>query len=230
MRNAVDIIIPAWNQAELTVRCLETIRMYSSHYRIIFIDNGSDEAEFRFMYQELINNPHLLVRNSENLGFVKAVNQGLRLAAAPYIVIMNNDTEAVGGWIEKLMHPLQVDYRTGAAGPRATADGSWQGRWEGTEGWLRLPESAMLAFFCTMFRHDVIKNVGMLDESFGVGLGDDDDYSRRIINAGYRLALVQDLVIPHHHRTTFRSLYSESEITEMQDTAMQRYKEKHDLH
>jgi GT2 family glycosyltransferase len=68
--------------------------------------------------------------------------------------------------------------------------------------------------------------VGLLDEQFGVGFGDDDDYCHRAQTAGFRLALVLDLVIPHHHRSTFRTLYSEAEIRAMQQTALKKFQAK----
>ena len=71
-----------------------------------------------------------------------------------------------------------------------------------------------------MLRRDVIEKVGTLDDAFGVGLGDDDDYSFRVRRAGFKLALRQDLVVPHHHRSTFKALYSQQEIHAMQCKAL----------
>ena len=60
---------------------------------------------------------------------------------------------------------------------------------------------------------------GLFVFAIGVGLGDDDEFCARAERAGYRLALVQDLRIPHAHRSTFRALYSEDEIAQMQRQA-----------
>jgi hypothetical protein len=211
-----DIIIPHFGKDErltaLCLRCLESIREHSADYRLIFVDNAS--PQFDEVWPEVKRHPHLLVRNTENVGFVKAVNAGIWVSRADHVVLMNNDTEAVSGWLEKLCGALHG--MVALSGPRTTARMSWQGRVGAGKGIMVLPETAMLAFFCTMIRRDVFERVGVLDEDFGAGFGDDDHFCWKAQNAGYRLALVQDLVIPHHHRSTFRALMPQEEIRSQQ--------------
>jgi GT2 family glycosyltransferase len=221
----IDIIIPFWNQSDFTLKCLASIAKYSSDYRIILINNGSDISESSKLNELLSYLPHILINNDKNLGFIKATNQGIKESTAPYIVLMNNDTEAAPKWLEKLKEPLVDD--VGLSGPVTTAKRSWQGRWNKKGGIYILPPGRMLAFFCTMIRRDVIEKVGLLDESFGMGFGDDDDYCVRASKAGFKLALVQDLVIPHHHRTTFTKIFGAKKVQEMQAVAIKKFREKH---
>jgi GT2 family glycosyltransferase len=227
-----DIIIPHYGRGrptELCIRCLETIRQYSTGYRIIFVDNGS--PEFDRVAPELSLHPHILIRMTENVGFVKATNAGLYLSDAPYVVLMNNDTEAAEGWLEKLREPFS-DPRVGLCGPVTTTPLSWQGRRRPQSGWELLPggtlqaRTAMLAFFCVMIRREVIAEIGVLDEDFGVGFGDDDWYCHQAHKAGWRLALARNLIIPHHHRTTFTELYGREESLAMQWDALAMFYEK----
>ena len=139
-----DLILPHYGVGALTGLsrlCLETIRRYSQNYRLIFIDNGS--PEFSLVEPEIRRHPHLLIRNTENVGFVRAVNQGLCSSLAERIVILNNDIQAVPGWLGKLDAALVG--QIGLAGPRTTAK-SWQGLWAAGKGAVLLPRSAMLAF------------------------------------------------------------------------------------
>ncbi len=229
MACSVDIVIPVWNQSALTVKCLRSIREHTPEpYRVIVVDNASDPAEFAVVDEELRSHGNvLLIRNTENVGFVKATNRGLCASEAPFVVLMNNDTEAVPGWIARLMEPMS-DPRVGAVGPLTTTPESWQGRHARAPGWRVLNTNAMLAFFCTLIRREAIEVVGLLDEDFGIGFGDDDDWCGRLHEAGYRLALVSDLVIPHHHRTSFRTRFQEHEIKIMQDRAMEMFRRKRD--
>lgn len=143
----VDIAIPSWNQSKLAVACLQSIRQHTTDYRLIFVDNGSAPAEFAVIETELKRHPHLLVRNHRNLGFVKAVNQGLCLSTAEYVVLLNNDTEVAPGWIEKLQAPF-ADSRVGAVGPVTTTPDCWQGREPVQAGYRLISATSMLAFFC----------------------------------------------------------------------------------
>lgn len=221
-----DIVVPHYGKGRLTElckRCLETVRDYSADYRLIFVDNGS--PEFPRIYPELRQHRTATVlRNTKNVGFVRAVNQGIAMARAPYVVLLNNDAEAVPGWLEALRAPL--DAGAALSGPRTTAAGSWQGRTHAGPGWEFLHSRAMLAFFCTMFRREVFEQLGALDEDFGPGLGDDDHFCWLAQRAGMRLALVRSLVIPHHHRSTFKEVYGSEAIPAMQERAMALFREK----
>lgn len=220
-----DLIIAHYGTGRLTqlaLRCLQTIREYSQNYKIIFVDNASPETDL--IMPELEQHPYIKIRNPHNEGFIKATNQGLQMSSAPYVVLMNNDTEAVPNWLEKLKIPFLKYPEVGLTGPLTTARGSWQGKHQpkGHDIWI-MPPGRMLAFFCTMIKREVIEKCGLLDETYGVGFGDDDAYCRTAERAGFKLALVQNLVIPHHHRSTFRTLYSTNHIADMQKRALAKF-------
>lgn len=236
-----DIIIPHYGAGTLTrlcLRCLESIREYTEDYRLIFIDNAS--PEFAAVADEIEKHPHLLVRNTENLGFVKAVNQGFWMSTADWVVLLNNDTEVAPGWAEKLCEGFLVASNVGIVGPLMEVDRepsdpvfqvsrpSWQAVWQVRNGGgpYVVPKTAMVAFFCAMLSRLAIEKVGVLDESFGVGFGDDDMYCHQAHRAGFEIVLQQDLRIKHHHRSTFREIYQPSEIQSMQETALAHFRSK----
>lgn len=227
--NKFDIIIPSWNQSEYVVNCLKSIRQYSNDYQVIFVDNGSNQTELDIIFPILETIPHRYIKLEENKGFIKATNIGIVHSNAPYIVLMNNDTEAVPNWLEKLVQPLEENHKVGLSGPLTTTPNSWQGKYDKDKTGYVIRKSGMLAFFCTMFKRQVFESVGFLDETFGVGFGDDDDYCKRCLDKGWDMALVQDLIIPHHHRTTFKTIYGEENIKVMQDEALKHYYEKHNI-
>ena len=90
MRNSIlrcDIIIPVWNQLDYTSSCLNSIfRSTRILFRIIIIDNASDKQTAQYLdsikkkYPEQI----VLIRNRENLGWIKAVNQGIFYSDSRY--------------------------------------------------------------------------------------------------------------------------------------------------
>jgi GT2 family glycosyltransferase len=227
-----DIVIPHYGLTPgitaKAIRCLETIREHSRDYRIIWIDNGTPEAEYARILPVLATVPQLPVRNRVNQGFVKAINQGTCLSNAPLVVLMNNDCEAVHGWLEKLRGPFEEDSTVGLSGPLTTTQESWQGRAAEGPGWAMLPPGRMLAFFCVMLSRKCLDAVGLHDEDFVPygGLGSDDAYCALAEKRGFRLALVNSLRIPHHHRTSFRALHDAPAIAGMQAEALDLFREK----
>jgi len=215
-----DIVIPSMNVngiEPVVLKCLQTIREYSKNYCLYFVQNGDDLYDSVADELALHKNVYI-IQNEDNLGFVKAVNQGLLESTSPFVVVMNNDTEAVPHWLEKLRAPLVHKYAL--SGPSTTTPDSWQGRCSRGISPVRLPVGHMLAFFCVMIRRDALLSVGVLDEDFGIGFGDDDNYSARAQAQGFGLVYVPEIVIPHHHRTTFKLVYSEDEIQRMQNSAL----------
>lgn len=235
----VDIIIPTHNQESFTIKCLQSIRKYTTQYRIIWVDNGSTEQSRRLIMEELIKHKYLTIWNATNLGFIKAVNSGIKASKNEYLVLLNNDTEVTNGWLQRLLIPFR-DTRVRLSGPISNAIGSWQG-WINVKNRLypEMPnldglisnqitdvlkkqfgdiyrDAGMLAFFCTLFKREIFDQIGLLDESYGLGLGDDDDYCQRVIQAGYRVVFVPSAFVYHNHRTTFKTLFSDEELKEMQ--------------
>ncbi len=208
-----DIIIPNYvteQSRQVVLNCLTSIRLYSANHRLILVDNAS--PDFDSLGEELKQHPLHLIRNDVNVGFVKAVNQGLGASTAPYVVLLNNDTEVVPGWLERLRAPLTGNI--GLSGPRSNLNGTLSASMPHQKPTV-LPRPSMLVFFCVMIRRDVVDSIGLLGEQFGVGLGDDDEYCQRAQAAGYDLSYVGDLVVFHYHKMTFRSLYSEKELRTM---------------
>lgn len=221
-----DIIIPHLHLQEVerfARQCFNSIRRFSSAYQLIVIDNGGLHTSGILMDELSQHDNLVIIQNQENVGFVQAVNQGLASSSAPYIVIMNNDTIATPRWLEVLRAELTGDI--GIAGPRSKGRIFWQGR-ERPGPPVVLPSGAMLSFFCVMMRRDVFEKIGYLDEDFGLGFGDDDNYCARAEAAGFRLVFVPNVLIHHQHRATFRALYSHDEIHKMQLEALEKHRGK----
>jgi len=116
-----DIIIPVHDRLELTKACVESIELTTrSPYRLILIDNGSLEETARYLeaYASCTANV-ALVRNEENLGWVKAANQGLARATGPFAVLMNNDTVVkTPDWLGRLIEVAESEPDIGLVNPR----------------------------------------------------------------------------------------------------------------
>src|SRR3990167_2237474 len=121
-----DIISPIWNQLERTQRCIESLIRHTDYpYRLILVDNASDEPTRRYL-ESLKHDPRvdvLLIRNEENLGNIKAANQGIRASDATYICILDNDTIVTKGWLSEMIAVSRKESNIGIVNPISNSSG-----------------------------------------------------------------------------------------------------------
>lgn len=88
----VDIIIVNWNSGNLLRECICSINKKNQSVvnKVIVIDNNSADHSDKNLSTE--NNIEL-IKNSENLGFAKACNQGFRKSTADFILLLNPDAK-----------------------------------------------------------------------------------------------------------------------------------------
>lgn len=220
----ISIIIVTYNNLDLTRACMDSIARYSdySSLEIIVVDNASIDGSQEFLQKwvEEAGNRRLIL-NPENRGFAAANNQGLKLALGEYCVLLNNDTEVTPGWLRGLMKYLRADAALGMIGPVTNnigneariklhyADSREMRRVARSYTLRHMGETFLirtLAFFCVMMPRRVYEKVGNLDEAFGLGFFEDDDYCRRVEQAGWKIACAEDVFIHHHLSASFNKL------------------------
>jgi GT2 family glycosyltransferase/tetratricopeptide (TPR) repeat protein len=211
-----SIVIVTHNELGYTRLCLESIReMTDEPYELIVVDNGSTEGTVGALREM----PDVrLIENRTNCGFPAAANQGIMQARGRQILLLNNDTVVTSGWLGRLLRGLHHDHRIGLAGPcsncvsgpqQVTADyeglpelDGFAARWAATHDGI-IEDTDRLVGFCLLIRREVVDVVGLLDEQFGLGCFEDDDYCLRAIEAGYRAVIVRDAYVHHFGGRTF---------------------------
>jgi GT2 family glycosyltransferase len=164
----------------------------------------------------------VVIRNETNVGFPKGCNQGLAQARGRYLMLLNNDTIVTRGWLEGLValslhdwpHIGLVGPVTNCASPPQQIPAAYQDqggidtfaeRWRRENAGKALSVTRLIGF-CLLIRREVLEKVGALDEQFGIGFFEDDDLCVRAQQAGYRLAVAQDVFIHHFGSRTFKGL------------------------
>lgn len=102
----VTIIIPNYNGAHFMEACLASLkRQTSQDFDILVVDNGSTDGTKSLMEEKYPAIPVLYLK--ENTGFSGAVNAGIKRAKTPYVILLNNDTEAEDGYVEALVRAIE---------------------------------------------------------------------------------------------------------------------------
>ncbi len=110
----VSIIIPFYNQEAYTYNCLEYIEKYlpiSISYEILLIDDNSSE-EYDFSAITGIS----LLKNEQNLGFLRSVNEGIKASKGEFVYLLNNDTEVQENFLTELLYVFENFENVGAVG------------------------------------------------------------------------------------------------------------------
>ncbi len=215
----LSIIIPVHNQMEYTQACIESIQANTMDYEIIVIDNGSTDGT------QLISKAgdfgyDLYIRNEENLGFPKAVNQGIEAAKGDVIAILNNDLVLTPQWLEILQGHLSngLDMvgpvTNSISGPQQVLIDQYEDLttlYKAAEGNKKKNEGQSypyhrLVFFCVAIKREVIDKVGLLDEIYTPGNCEDDDFCMRVIEAGFKLGIAKDCYIHHFRSITHKAM------------------------
>jgi GT2 family glycosyltransferase len=114
----LSLIIVNWNTRELLASCLRSLdaERNPGWCEIIVVDNASADGSADMIASCF---PQItLVRNDSNVGFARAVNQGVRIAKGAYLLLLNSDTEASFDTIERCLHYLEDQPDVAAVGCR----------------------------------------------------------------------------------------------------------------
>jgi len=184
MKPKYSIVIPTYNHLEDCLKpCLESLIKHThlADVEVIVVANGCKDKTAEYI--DSLGYPFKLVWFDEGLGFTKATNEGIKVAQGDYIVLLNNDTvlldkgQAKNTWMDMLVAPF-ADDKVGITGPLMLHDS--------------YADADVMIFFCVMIRRDMFDKIGLLDESYSPGGGEDIDFCVKLVQAGYRQVVVPD--------------------------------------
>jgi GT2 family glycosyltransferase len=215
----VSIIIPVYNQWLYTAACLRSMAdtaCRASFEIIIVDDHSSDETAERLAGVEGLVN----IRNEENLGFIGSCNRGAGEARGKYLVLLNNDTQVLAGWLDALLDTFERFPDTGIAGASLVYpngqlqetggiifnDGSgWNyGRGDNADkpeyGYTR--EVDYCSGACIMLKTELFRELGGFDTRYSPAYYEDTDLAFRVRAAGLKVRVQPRAKIVHHEGIT----------------------------
>ncbi|MDA8219785.1 MAG: glycosyltransferase [Dehalococcoidales bacterium] len=219
----VSIVILTHNELSATQQCLASVEAHTPEpHELIVVDNASTDRTVDYLRAYAATREHVrVIANSANRGFAAGNNQALSIARGDYVLLLNNDTIVTPGWLSRMLAAFQTHPQTGVVGPMAhyvsgpqlvpdpgyhsieeleAFASKWSIDHDGES-----TRVMRLVGFCLLARRAVVDRIGGLDERYGSGNFEDDDFCVRAAFAGYEARIAQDVFIHHSGGQTFKA-------------------------
>ena len=176
-----SVVIPTYNHCEKYLKpCVDSIIKHSdmADVELVISANGCVDNTKSYLDYLVTAVPNCVVVWSDAaLGYAGATNAGIKAATTNKIVLLNNDTilldQPKNLWLEMLEAPFVQDASVGISGPIVQHS----------------PDAGrdFCVFFCTMIDRKVFERIGLLNEEYGVGTGEDVEFCIEAVNAGFKV-------------------------------------------
>lgn len=230
----VSIIIVNYNTKKFIIPCLESIKKYApQETEIIVVDNASTDDSIAVTRNLKLKIKNLkLIESKENLGYAKAVNQGIKASTGDYLFVLNPDTRLTSGAIDTLINLTLLHKSVTMIGPRLlNPDGYIQPScyheptiWGATKEYFLNVKGSFVKFApksnypvkvdavvgAAMFiPRQVINKVGMFNEKYFMYF-EDLDYCRRVRLGGLSVYYLPKAQIYHEHGAVTKTVPKEA--------------------
>lgn len=213
-----DIVLPVYNGLSYVRRCIRSVLEHTPTelYRLFIMDDAGDAMTAAYLREIAQRHPHItLVRNPENLGFVKNCNKGMALGDAPYVLLLNSDVIVTPNWLEELLDAANHTPSIAAVNPLTNYAAN-----------INLPLAPGLSFldmhayvqqharrepfdivtsvgFCLLLRRAALTTTGLFDEIYGMGYCEESDLAMKLTTQGWRTVTAPWVYVYHKGGATF---------------------------
>lgn len=225
----VSIIVLTYNNLELNKQCIDSILRKTAYgnYDLIIVDNKSTDGTVEYLKSLQLQDIHnvKIILNDENLGFAGGNNVGIKAASGDYVLLLNNDTVVSRGWLTAMVKHMENNLEYGMCNPVTNSIGNESMIKVRYHNAQELSEFAYITtannmnmeysdvdkmpLFATIIRKEMIDKIGMLDESYKIGMFEDDDYLEAALEANYGVVIAEDSFVHHINNGTFRKMEDE---------------------
>lgn len=224
---SVLAVIVNWNgRDDLLLECLDSINNVDypeDRYKVLVIDNASSDGSQKAISERYPE--FLLFKNKENIGYVKAVNQGVEYglnSGADYIWVLNNDVVVQEDVLRKLVEVGEADERTGIIAPviyyyddpeEIDNIGYKMNFWTGSMKKLRsgmtifkdpedkVAEIDSILGCSSLIKASVLNKIGLFKTVYELYF-EETDLNFRAVQNGFRVVVVKGAKVWHREATT----------------------------
>lgn len=223
----LTVIIPNYNGKYFLEGCFGSLKNQDYSFDVTIVDNGSGDGSVEYIKE---NHPEFtLIENQDNLGFSKAVNQGIKASKTDYVFLLNNDVELEAGCISNLMNCIMDDDDNFAVASKMvqyhdrnklddTGDEytilGWTkkvGDGKSSDLYNSKREIFSACAGAALYRRNVFDKIGYFDENFFAYMEDVDIGYRARIH-GFTCVYCPEAIVYHRTSATSGSRYNEFKI------------------
>lgn len=210
----VSIIIPVYNEFHYTYNCLASILAHTKavSYEIIVADDGSSDATKEI--EQKVKGIRV-IRQEENLRFLRNCNAAASEARGKYLLFLNNDTQVQEDWLAPLVRLMEDDDSIGMTGAKLVyPDGRLQEAggilWQDGSAWNYghgddptfvqynyVKDVDYISGAAICIRHDLWNEIGGFDERFVPAYYEDTDLAFEVRHHGKRVVYQPLSVVVH---------------------------------
>lgn len=204
----VSIVIPVKYGIDTTQVCLDSIKLYTTDYELIIVNDGGDQEISVFLDSV---DKDCLIKNDISLGFPGAVNLGIEKANGDYVIILNNDTVVMPHWTEKMIEHFENDSSLGELSCTTNQVEGFQHINHNKKG-VDFQYADVVTGILMMFPKEILEKLKeqegyYFDARFGKGGQEDSDISMRVHKLGYKVGIARNVFIYHYGSMSFREVF-----------------------
>lgn len=221
-----DIVVPVYEGVNYVRDLLTSLARWTEFpYRVLLIDDSARDETHRELERLVEGEPYIeLHRNDQNAGFLESANRGLAMCRAEFICLMNSDTLATPGWLERMVAAARSDPRVAMVNPLSNScvnlsvpmppgmNLTCMARTVAERSRRRYPDITTGVGFCLLLRRRYLKWLGGFDPVFGQGYCEESDMCMRYTEAGLRVVAADDAFVYHKGCGSFGTWLERYEI------------------
>ncbi len=207
----ISIVIPCYNASGYLAESLQALNRQSvvrARYEVIVVDDGSTDDTFQ-VAEPLCDK---CIRTT-NRGPAAARNTGVNESSGSLILFTDADCIPQPDWIEKMIAPFDNPDIVGVKGAYRTRQTRLVARFVQAEyevKYARMAKQPFIDFIDTYsagFRRDIFLELGGFDERYPGASVEDQEFSFRVAEAGYKMVFMPDAIVTHRHAETLRHYF-----------------------
>jgi GT2 family glycosyltransferase len=228
-KRRLTIVVPCYRGVDVTRQCivsaLDDCNADGDH--LVLVNDASPDPGMAPLLAEFSGLPAVTVlTNDVNQGFVRSVNRALRLCRdeGGDVVLLNSDTEVFAGAFDELHRTAHGRPDIGTVTPLSNIATIFSYPHERRQcqslddiSWSNLARTALEVNrnlvidvptghgFCLYIREDTLRDTGLLDEGYGRGYGEENDFCARASDLGYCHVLAASVFVRHLESVSFGS-------------------------